>query len=92
MSQNILLLIRADIKAVDEKVDALQQSVNDVSANLPDTSELSAKLDAQANTLDTIVSQVNNINDVLNPDIPELPEIPDVPGLQQKQQQKKSKK
>jgi hypothetical protein len=88
MSQNILLLIRADIKAVDEKVDALQQSVNDVSANLPDTSELSAKLDAQANTLDTIVSQVNNINDVLNPDIPE------VPGLQkqQQQQQKKSKK
>ncbi|AXU41726.1 P10 [Spodoptera eridania nucleopolyhedrovirus] len=91
MSQNILLLIRADIKAVDEKVDALQQSVNDVSANLPDTSELSAKLDAQATSLETIISQVNNINDVLNP---ELPEIPDVPGLQQKQQQqqKKSKK
>ncbi|AAF33659.1 ORF130 p10 [Spodoptera exigua multiple nucleopolyhedrovirus] len=87
MSQNILLLIRADIKAVDEKVDALQQAVNDVSANLPDTSELSAKLDAQATTLDTIVTQVNNINDVLNPD------LPDVPGnLQKQQQQKKSNK
>ncbi|CDG72471.1 p10 (Ac137) [Spodoptera exigua multiple nucleopolyhedrovirus] len=90
MSQNILLLIRADIKAVDEKVDALQQAVNDVSANLPDTSELSAKLDAQATTLDTIVTQVNNINDVLNPD---LPDLPDVPGnLQKQQQQKKSNK
>lgn len=91
MSQNILLLIRADIKAVDEKVDALQQAVNDVSANLPDTSELSAKLDAQATTLDTIVNQVNNINDVLNPEIPDLPEIPDVPNLQ-KQQKKSNKK
>ncbi|QEI03491.1 P10 [Spodoptera cosmioides nucleopolyhedrovirus] len=89
MSQNILLLIRADIKAVDEKVDALQQSVNDVSANLPDTSELSAKLDAQATSLETIINQVNNINDVLNP---ELPEIPEVPGGLQKQQQKKSNK
>nr|AEU04750.1 P10 [Spodoptera litura MNPV X17] len=79
MSQNILLLIRSDIKAVDAKVDALQQSVDDVKANIPDTSDLSAKLDAQATTLDTIVSQVNNINDVWNPDI-EVPEVPSGAG------------
>ncbi|QNV47847.1 fibrous body protein [Alphabaculovirus altersperidaniae] len=92
MSQNILLLIRSDIKAVDEKVDVLQQSIDDVKSNLPDTSELSAKLDAQATTLDTIVSQVNNINDILNPDLPEVPEVPVVPDVPGLRQQKKSKK
>lgn len=80
MSQNILLLIRSDIKDVDAKVDALQSSVDDVKANLPDTTELSNKLDAQATTLDTIVSQVNNILEVLNPEIPDLP----VPNLRKK--------
>ncbi|QWO71549.1 p10 [Orgyia pseudotsugata single capsid nuclopolyhedrovirus] len=76
MSQNILLLIRADIKAVDDKVTALQQAVEDVRTNLPDTTELNEKLDAQTQSLNTITSTVNNINDILNPDIPEV----NVPG------------
>jgi Nucleopolyhedrovirus P10 protein len=77
MSQNILLLIRADIKALDDKVTALQAQVDDVRANIPDTTDLNAKLDAQATQLDSISNSVNIINDILNPDIPEL-----VPGVQ----------
>ncbi|AUV65405.1 P10 [Alphabaculovirus myunipunctae] len=82
MSQNILLLIRSDIKALDDKVSALQTQVDDVRTNLPDTTELNNKLDAQATSLETIISQVNNINDVLNP------EIPDVPVLNNKKSKK----
>ncbi|ABY65747.1 p10 [Orgyia leucostigma nucleopolyhedrovirus] len=80
MSQNILLLIRADIKALDDKVTALQQTVEDVRTNLPDVTELNEKLDAQTQSLDTISTTVQEIHDTLNPTLPEIPEI-DVPGL-----------
>ncbi|QYC92780.1 P10 [Trabala vishnou gigantina nucleopolyhedrovirus] len=73
MSQNILLLIRADIKALDDKVTALQQSVDDVKANLPDVTEINEKLDAQTQALDAISTTVSEINNTLNPDIPDLP-------------------
>ncbi|QHB21711.1 P10 [Artaxa digramma nucleopolyhedrovirus] len=74
MSQNILVLIRSDIKALDEKVTDLQQQVDDVKTSLPDN--LSEKLDAQAQALDTITSTVNDIHDTLNPEIPDLPLVP----------------
>lgn len=75
MSQNIFLLIRGDIKALDTKVDAVQAAIEDVRANLPDVTEINNKLDAQATTLDTIITQVNNITDILNPELPDLPEV-----------------
>ncbi|ABI35703.1 p10 [Ectropis obliqua nucleopolyhedrovirus] len=84
MSQNILLVIRADIKALDDKVTALQQQVEDVRTNLPDTTELNTKLDAQAQSLDTISTTVNDIHNTLNPDLPEIPILPVVPGLRVK--------
>lgn len=86
MSQNIFLLIRSDIKALDAKVDSLQAAIEDVRANLPDVSELSAQLEAQSATLDTIVTQVNNINDILNPEIP--PPDEDVPVVQSRKAKK----
>ncbi|QED40545.1 P10 [Chrysodeixis includens nucleopolyhedrovirus] len=76
MSQNILLLIRADIKDLDAKVDAVQAAVEDVRANLPDVAELNDKLDAQAVSLANLQTVVDNIDATLNPDIPEIPEIP----------------
>lgn len=76
MSQNILLLIRADIKDLDTKVDTLQAAVEDVRANLPDVAELSDKLDAQSNTLANLQATIDNINDTLNPEIPDLPDLP----------------
>ncbi|AJD80709.1 P10 [Pseudoplusia includens SNPV IE] len=81
MSQNILLLIRADIQAVSQKVDVLQSSVDDVRANLPDVTELNEKLDAQSASLATLQTAVDAITDILNPEIPEIPEVPDVPDV-----------
>nr|AAC59607.1 P10 [Buzura suppressaria nucleopolyhedrovirus] len=85
MSQNILLVIRSDIKALDTKVTALQQQVTDVQqqitdvqSNLPDITELNDKLDAQSATLTNLQTIVEAISDILNPEIPDLP---DVPGL-----------
>ncbi|WBB27253.1 P10 [Mythimna sequax nucleopolyhedrovirus] len=83
--QNILLLIRADIKALDDKVTSLQSQVDDVRTNLPDVSEINSKLDGQATTLDSISNQVSIINDILNPEIPEVPDVP----LQQNKSKKK---
>lgn len=74
--QNILLLIRADIKALDDKVTSLQGQVDDVRTNLPDVTEINTKLDGQATTLDSISNSVNIINDILNPEIPEVPDVP----------------
>ncbi|AAM95144.1 p10 [Helicoverpa armigera multiple nucleopolyhedrovirus] len=80
--QNILLLIRADIKALDDKVTSLQGQVDDVRTNLPDVTEINSKLDGQATTLDSISNSVNIINDILNPEIPDVP-------LQQNKHKKK---
>jgi len=66
MSQNILVLIRQDIKELDDKVSALQTTEDDIRANLPDVSAISDKLDAHAAQLDSISTTVNNINDSLN--------------------------
>jgi hypothetical protein len=66
MSQNILVLIRQDIKELDDKVGAIQTAVDDIKANLPDVSAISDKLDAHASQLDSISTTVNNINDALN--------------------------
>nr|WUR10829.1 p10 [Calliteara abietis nucleopolyhedrovirus] len=73
MSQNILLLIRSDIKALDDKITSVQQQLDDVKANLPDTTELNEKLDSQAQALDTISTTVNDIHNTLNPEIPDVP-------------------
>ena len=66
MSQNILVLIRQDIKELDDKVGTIQTAVDDIKANLPDVSAISDKLDAHATQLDSISTTVNNINDALN--------------------------
>ncbi|QAT90416.1 P10 [Spodoptera exempta nucleopolyhedrovirus] len=85
MSQNIFLLIRSDIKAINDKVDALSASLEDVKNNLPDVTELSTKLDGQTTTLETIVNQINSITDILNPDIPDLPvKVPELRGGKRK--------
>lgn len=80
MSQNILLLIRADIKAVDDKVTALQTTVAEISSNLPDVTEITELLETQSATLAGIQATVDNINTVLNPELPE--QVPDNVPLQ----------
>jgi Nucleopolyhedrovirus P10 protein len=83
MSQNILLLIRSDIKEVDTKVTALQGAVADIQGNLPDVTEINDKLDAQTTALATLQAAVDAINAILNPDLPDLPNVP-VPSLRAK--------
>ncbi|UOQ18816.1 P10 [Olene mendosa nucleopolyhedrovirus] len=72
MSQNILLVIRADIKALSDKVDAVQQEVQDLAANMPDVGALNGKIDAQTSALTTVQSTLDKIEAVLNPEIPSL--------------------
>ncbi|AKR17289.1 P10 [Urbanus proteus nucleopolyhedrovirus] len=76
MSQNILVVILNEIRSINDKVDALQTSVEDVRSNLPDVSELNDRLDAQSAQLTTIQSAVQEINDILNPELPEVPGLP----------------
>ncbi|ADD73746.1 ORF37 [Lymantria xylina nucleopolyhedrovirus] len=72
MSQNILLVIRADIKALSDKVDAVQQEVQDLATNMPDVGALTGKIDAQTSALTTVQSVLDKIEAVLNPEIPSL--------------------
>nr|ADE80910.1 P10 [Spodoptera litura nucleopolyhedrovirus] len=92
MCQNILLVIRQDIKNLSDQVTALQGAVDDVRANLPDVTEINDKLDAQnaqlvsleasneaiSTLVQSLSEAVQNITDILTPDIPDLP-IPDPP-------------
>ncbi|QEI03644.1 P10 [Rachiplusia nu nucleopolyhedrovirus] len=78
MSQNILLLIRSDIKDLDAKVDTLQTAIEDVRANLPDVAELTDKIDAQITTLSNLQTVIDRIDETLNPEIPDVPDVPTV--------------
>ncbi|UJZ88969.1 p10 [Erannis ankeraria nucleopolyhedrovirus] len=83
MSQNILVLIRNDVKEVDTKVTALQTAVADIQSNLPDVTEINDKLDAQTTALATLQTAVEAITAILNPDLPDLPNVP-IPSLRTK--------
>ncbi|ADB84462.1 p10 [Apocheima cinerarium nucleopolyhedrovirus] len=83
MSQNILVLIRNDVKEVDTKVTALQDAVADIQGNLPDVTEINDKLDAQTTALATLQTAVDAINAALNPDVPDVPDVP-IPSLRTK--------
>jgi Nucleopolyhedrovirus P10 protein len=91
MSSNILLIIRQDIAALSLKVDDLQASVDAVQNSLPDVTEINDKLDDQSAKLDALQATVTSIDEILNPTIPDIPDIPDLP-VNRKQQQHQSKK
>ncbi|AKC91739.1 p10 [Lambdina fiscellaria nucleopolyhedrovirus] len=81
MSQNIFLVIRADIAAVSEQVAALQTVVEQVQSSLPDGDEINTKLDEQAAALTALQTTVNNINEILTPELPDVPVVPPVVRL-----------
>ncbi|AIU41248.1 p10 [Sucra jujuba nucleopolyhedrovirus] len=74
-SQNILLVIREDVKELDTKVTALQTQLTELQSNVPDITNIEEKLDAQTTILTTLQSTIDAIQDILSPVIPDLPNI-----------------